>query len=105
MTHPAKIRRTRFDETFKRNVVEIAEQGTLTIVQIAEEYGVSERNIYTWKKQYGRPASQGTTPGTEGDLAAENARLHRELEAMTRQRDILKKACAILGQEQGNASR
>jgi transposase-like protein len=39
------------------------------------------------------------------DLQAEVARLRRELEFVSRQRDVLKKALAILGQEPWNATK
>jgi transposase-like protein len=50
-----------------------------------------------------RPAGGGR--GAAADPRAEVARLRRELEVVSRQRDILKKALAILGQEPWNATK
>lgn len=104
----------RFDEEFKRSAVEMLESGTRSATQLALELGISTWSLGRWKKLYGRTAA-GTGPeggggpvpaaGRPQDLASENARLRRELEFTTRQRDILKKACAILGQEPWNALR
>lgn len=111
MNNPNKNRGRRFDEEFKRSVAEMAEQGDRSVAQLAVDLGISAWSIYQWMKRYGKGAA--SAPGEavsapaalSGDVASENARLRRELEAMTRQRDILKKACAILGQDQGSASR
>jgi len=93
----------------------MVESGMRGITQLGEELGVSAKSLHNWRKSYGRSAAGavpegggGTAPAaarSQQELEAENARLRRELEAVSRQRDILKKACAILGQEPGNASR
>jgi transposase-like protein len=44
-------------------------------------------------------------PPPAATLEAEVARLRRDLEFVSRQRDILKKALAILGQEPWNATK
>ena len=104
----------RYDEEFKRSAVEMVESGMRGIAQLAGELGVSTKSLRDWRKLYGRTAAGAGPTGGGGpapaaalpqDLAEEVRRLRRELEAVSRQRDILKKACAILGQEPGNASR
>jgi len=68
-----------------------------------------------WKARYGTGAAAAGLParsavqvrGGEASpvaMAAEMADLRRELEAVRRQRDILKKALAIVGQENSNAT-
>jgi transposase len=96
-------RRARYDEEFKRNAVELLESGERSAVQLGRELGVSDCSLGKWKRQYGR---QGQAAGT--GLGAEQSRieqLERELAAVRRQRDILKKALAILGQEPNNSTR
>ena len=101
----------RFDEEFKRSAVEMLEGRDRSAKQLGRELGVSACSLLTWKKKYGRPAAEipshsGVTLGiTAADLGAENARLRRELETVSRQRDILKKACSILSQDPLNALR
>ena len=96
-------RRPRYDEEFKRNAVELLQSGERSAVQLGRELGVSDCSLGKWKRQYGR---QGRAAGS--DLEADQSRiaeLERELAAVSRQRDILKKALAILGQEPNNSTR
>lgn len=96
-------RRPRYDEEFKRNAVELLESGERSAVQLGRELGVSDCSLGKWKRQYGR---QGQA--TRSGLGAEQSRiaqLERELVTVSRQRDILKKALAILGQEPDNSTR
>ena len=96
----------RFDEAFKRDAVRLLETSARNLQQLSQELGVSAWSLKRWKSLYGSRASSalGAAPGG-GDgpsadaaaLAVENARLRRELETVSRQRDLLKKAIAILG--------
>jgi transposase-like protein len=53
----------------------------------------------------GGPPRPPPPPPPAATLEAEVARLRREVEVVSRQRDILKKALAILGQEPWNATK
>ena len=96
-------RRRRYDEEFKRNAVELLEQGERSAVQLSQELGVSDCALGKWKRQYGR---QGHA-AVNGLKAAQSRieELEREVAAVSRQRDILKKALAILGQEPNNSTK
>jgi transposase-like protein len=63
--------------------------------------GISEWSLSRWCQQYAHPAPAAAA----ADPRAEVARLRRELEGVSRQRDILKKALALLGQEPWNATK
>ena len=96
-------RRRHYDEEFKRNAVELLESGERSAVQLGRELGVSDCSLGKWKRQYGQ---QGQASGSR--LGAEQSRiaeLERELAAVSRQRDILKKALAILGQEPSDSTK
>ena len=74
--------------------------------QLSQELGVTVCSIREWRKRYGQSMatdsnsqSSGSILGASENLEIEVAGLRRELEAVSRQRDILKKACSILGQE------
>ena len=83
-----------YDEEFKRSAVEMLESGEKSAVQLARELGVSDCSLGKWKKLYG----QGSN-GLEQQADKERIKaLERELVRISRQRDILKKALAILGQ-------
>jgi transposase len=101
----------RYDEAFKRQAVEWIETQQRSIRDLSRELGVSEWSLSRWCKQYANGAAAGGSPGGGGPpaaaatLEAEVARLRREVEVVSRQRDILKKALAILGQEPWNATK
>ena len=92
-------RRSRyFEEDFKLQAVQLLERGDRSLKQLCQELGVSEWSLRQWKKRYGKAvAANGGS-----DLEQENARLRRELETVRTEREILKKALAILGQEPCN---
>ena len=96
-------RRRHYDEEFKRNAVELLESGERSAVQLSRELGVSDCSLGKWKRQYGRQGREALS----GHEASQSriVELERELAAVTRQRDILKKALAILGQEPNNSTR
>jgi transposase-like protein len=96
----------RFDEEFKRDAARMLESRVRTAHQLSEELGVSVWSLNLWVQLYGKEALLAGPPGGGGPpvadaaaLVVENARLRRELETVSRQRDILKKALGILGQE------
>lgn len=92
-----KLRRF-YDEEFKRNAVEMLESGARSAVQLAQELGVSDCSLGKWKRRYGKEAAPGA-----GEIQNQRIKfLEAELERISRQRDILKKALAILGQEPGS---
>jgi len=102
----------RFDDEFRREAVALLEQGR-SATQLARELGVSTWSLCQWKKRYGvraaapgrsgSSAPKGSSAG-EVALADEVVRLRAELHAVSRQRDILKKALTIMGQDSLPAS-
>ena len=94
-----KKKRRYFPDEFKRQAVERVETSGLSIMNIAAELGVHETQLRRWIRQFGksgtgparRPNTQAQGP-SPADLAAENARLKRELQKAQTERDILKKA-------------
>ena len=95
----------RSPEAFKREAVERVRTSGLTIIAVAEELGLHETVLRRWIQKFSEPGitprrrpSAPTLPGSSpADLAAENARLRRELERAKMERDILKKAALIFG--------
>ena len=97
----------RFDAEFRREAVALLEKGR-SATQLARELGVSTWSLCQWKKRYGTrttgaPAGPSVSPrkgaAAEVALADEVLRLRAELHAVSRQRDILKKALTIMGQD------
>jgi transposase len=84
---------------FKREAVRLLETSGKSGAQIAQELGISDGSLYTWRKQLAEqgevafPVKGHQTPADEElrQLRAENERLKME-------RDILKKAIVIFSQ-------
>lgn len=87
---------------FKREAVRLCEQPGASVVQIAEELGVSDHSLYKWRRQ-ARERGERAFPGNgKAMLTAEqreNMRLKRELERVKQERDILKKATMFFAKE------
>lgn len=87
---------------FKREAVRLSEQAGVSVVQVAQELGVSDYSLYKWRKQ-ARSDGELAFPGN-GKVALtaeqqENVRLKRELERVTQERDVLKKAVKFFAGE------
>ncbi len=92
-------KRRRFTQEFKLEAVRLLEAGARPAAEIARELGVPRNRLYKWQEQVtrkGAAAFPGTGRGRDND---EVARLRRELERVTEQRDILKKAAAYFAKE------
>jgi len=93
-----KKKRRYFPGEFKRRAAERVETSGLSIMDVAAELGIHETQLRRWTRQFGksgtgparRPNTQAQGP-SPADLAAENARLKRELQKAQNERDILKK--------------
>jgi transposase len=97
----------RYDREFKDNAVALV-QGGRTIKEVARDLGVSSWSLGEWvrRARNGQPMSEPSTLTCETPEQRELRRLRQELEYVSRQRDILKKALGILSAEvPPNASR
>ena len=90
---PAKQRRPRryYTPEFKQEAVQMLLDGH-TAHSIAQRLGIDDNLLYQWKRQLISKA--GPAARTLGDRVAQ---LEEELRRVERERDILKKALAILG--------
>jgi len=88
-----------YEESFKIEAVKMLYRTRKSIPHIARELGVSASTLRDWKYKYGdeemSPALDAEA--TKDELIAEVSRLTRELRDVQEQREILKKAAAILG--------
>jgi len=102
--------RRSYDEQFKRDAVALLEGGRKA-AQLARDLGVSPWNLRDWKRLYGTGAAAAShtqarsaalaSAGGPGAVAAavELAAMQREVASLRRQNDILKKALAIVAQQ------
>lgn len=81
--------------------------GKRSAQQLSQELGVSVWSLKRWSKEFpiDGPMGLDVSRVSEPASALEITRLRRELEFVTRQRDILKKALGILGQDPWNSSK
>ena len=102
-----KPSRKRYSEEDKLNAVQLMDEGNRTQQVLATELGISVVTLGQWKRRHGDAVVQarfaggkkGRNGGSPVATAFECARLQRELDYMTRQRDILKKALGIFSQQ------
>jgi transposase len=97
-----KKRTKKYNEEFKRQAVELVIYGGKSQSQIGRELGVSDYSLIQWKKAYlagQKPAKIDHKEMNPAEMAAEIRRQHKEIEYLKRQREILKKAMSILGEE------
>lgn len=108
--NPTPNQRRTYDEQFKRDAVALLESGRKA-AQLARDLGISAWNLRDWKRLYGSGAAVASqsqarsaalaSAGGPGAVAAavELAAVQRELASLRRQNDILKKALAIVSQQ------
>jgi transposase len=94
-------RRVRFSKEFKLEAVRLLELGQKSAVQLALELGVRRNQLYKWKEQLGSKGEKAFRGPGRKPVAEESevSRLKRELEKVTEERDILKKAAAYFARE------
>ena len=97
-----------YDEEFRRNAVDLLVSSGKPLKRVAADLGVSPNALRAWRNR--RPARNGGggsgAVGTAGSAAmtgeqllAEIQRLRKENDYLRRQREILKKAALILGED------
>ena len=91
-----------YQEEFRRQAVEMVIHSGKTQAQVARELGCSEMSLNLWKKAYLK--QQGSAeidgqPQSAEQMAETIRRQQKEIEYLKRQREILKKAMSIVGEE------
>jgi len=84
--------RRRYDDSFKREAVNLSIQSTKPVREIAEELGISKELLYRWRAKFEKDDStQTTVQNSQSELL----RVKKELAETQLERDILKKALGI----------
>jgi transposase len=98
----------RYEEEFKRQAVELLIHSGKSQRQVAKELDVSEYSLTLWKKAYlgqQAPAEINGEMKSPEEMAKVIRQQQKEIEYLKRQREILKKAMSILGEEPANGMR
>jgi len=90
----------KYTREFKLEAVRLSEDPEQTAAEVARALGISPKILYRWRQAFkadGQEAfpGHGKLPESEEEVR----RLRRELERVTQERDILKKAIAIFSRE------
>jgi transposase len=87
----------RYDAEFKENAVSLVLAGR-SFKDVAQDLGVSSWSLRVWlqRHQNGQAVTQSKTVANLTPEQRENRRLRQEVAYLQRQRDILKKALAIV---------
>ena len=94
-----KFRRS-FTREFKLEAIRLATAGDKTVRQVARELEVDSSTLHTWiREAREKPATAFPGTGKSGAAEEEVRRLRRELDRVTEERDILKKAAAFFAKE------
>lgn len=95
----------KYDAEFRQNTVDMVLTSGKSLKALSRELGVSDVTLRTWTNAHlketeglGDRSPGGKGGATPGDLVDEIRRLHKELDRVSRQRDILKKAMGILSE-------
>ena len=101
-----------YDEAFKRAAVAQWQSG-VPAKRVADGLGITTESLRAWRRQLGGADAVPTTAGdgklpaiapTSQELQAEVRRLRAQLQSVTNQRDILKKAVGIFAGPNGSVS-
>ncbi len=82
-----------YDAEFKREAVRLLLTSGKTATQLARELGVSSWSLSQWKQEELKTRGEIEVEGqvrSAAEVEQENRQLRRELEALRRQRDLLK---------------
>jgi transposase len=103
---PTNKSRKRFDNTFKRQAVELWLNSGRLATEVAAELGIDAQRLSAWRSRFAPLPPRGEGGGgakpTAEQLAVENSDLRRENDYLRQQRDILKKTLGILSEPPSN---
>lgn len=92
---------TRYSDEFKQEAVNQVTLHGYTVPDVSNRLGISSKTLYTWIKKFSKPTKQRES---EQDMAAEIARLKRELKRVEQERNILKEAAVFFAGESKNGT-
>jgi len=92
-------RRKRYSAEFKRQALKRADEPGVTDVLVAEELGVSARQLRRWRDAVKEHGPEKAFPGHGQSRDEELTRLKRENAKLREERDFLKEAARFFARE------
>ncbi len=86
----------RFPPEFKRDVVQVARRGDLTVPEVAADFDISEESVRRWVKQ--ADIDDGIVAGQTSSEQAEVVQLRRKMRRLEMENEILRRAAAYFAQ-------
>ncbi len=102
------MKKRTYDQAFQRSAAEMVIVGGKTMADVARDLGINKSTLKNWKNRALEEMGEVKINGqvrSAAELDGENRRLRKELECVKRQREILKKAMSILGEEPAGGMR
>ena len=87
-----------YEENFKKQIVNIYNQGNHTYRSLSKEYGVSTTAISNWVRRYNQAGSFNIND-IRTNKEKELIRLRKENKQLLMENDILKQAALLLGKK------
>jgi transposase len=96
-------KRQKYSDEFKREAVRLVEsRGSKSVEAVADDLGIATSQLYMWRSKFGSSGDgKGSNEAQAEELRAENLRLKRELERVSKERELLKKSIAFFVKENG----
>lgn len=85
----------RYDEDFKKMVVELYSSTQKSVSQLEREYGISKPTIYDWIKKYSKINLNDEETITNNDINE----MRKEMAKLKEENEILKKAITIFAKK------
>lgn len=83
-----------YSSEFKENAVKLAKQSEHSIAATARELGINVNSLHTWIKKYHQPDQTPVKQVDDLHLYDQLKTLKKQVQRLTEERDILKKAAA-----------
>jgi transposase len=96
--------RKKYDADFKRNAVELVLNGHRTCRSVERDLDIGQGILHRWIDEYGQDPKRSFSGNGRKKTVQVNdevVMLHKEIETLKMERDILKKALAIFSMGQG----
>ena len=87
--------RIRYTSDFKEDVIRKVQEEGLSVKDVSDQFGVSQKTIYDWLKRINRRSQQSDN----ADLRSEIEALKAELEKVKAEKEILRQAAILIARD------